>query len=92
MSEISQKCGTWFVHSTANLVKMLPDESAEKLHGASGAARNVRKVINAHGEFVSGSETNERTKGETFFPQMSTTHTFARKSRAHRPPLAIRVL
>jgi hypothetical protein len=57
------------------------DDSAEKFQ-ARVAPRNMRKVINAHGEFVNG------TKGSLLFLKWSTAHTFA-ANRAHLPPIAV---
>jgi hypothetical protein len=54
------------------------DESAEKLQGANGAAcmaRNARKVINAHREFVFGSKRTSEPRGSLLFLKLSTTHT-----------------
>jgi hypothetical protein len=66
------------------------DDSVQKFQGVSGAVCMVRKVINAHGEFVIGLKRTSEPR-ELFSPSNGPphTHTFAGQSRAHRPPIAV---
>jgi hypothetical protein len=67
-------------------------EGGKMFQGASGAvcmACSTRKVVNARGEFLASIFFTQMVRHTQFCTQIARTHSFARKSRANRPPIAV---
>jgi hypothetical protein len=85
---VSRKCCHW--HCT----QAEGGRKHREVQCASGACmmRNTCKETGARGEFAIGLKRTNEPKGEAFFSlkwSITHTHTFAHKSRSHRPPIAV---